>query len=137
IPTKVTTLHRLLGSRPGTRRFRYHRDNPLLLDILVIDEASMVDVEMMAAVMEALPDHAQLILLGDKDQLASVDAGAVLGQLCRREQVGHYTPELVGWIEAVTGQNIPQSLQDSAGRPLDQAVAMLRRSYRFAEDSGI
>lgn len=137
IPTKVTTLHRLLGSQPNSRRFRYNRDNPLMLDILVIDEASMVDVEMMAAVMDALPASAQLILLGDKDQLASVDAGAVLGQLCRRAQDGHYSPATANWLEVITGQRIPDVLIDPQGWPLDQAVAMLRKSYRFAESSGI
>ncbi|MEO5342518.1 MAG: AAA family ATPase, partial [Gammaproteobacteria bacterium SHHR-1] len=69
IPTEVSTLHRLLGSRPGSRRFRHHPGNPLALDLVVVDEASMVDVEMMASLVAALPDQARLILLGDKDQL--------------------------------------------------------------------
>ncbi|WP_417516437.1 exodeoxyribonuclease V subunit alpha [Marinobacter sp.] len=137
IPTKVTTLHRLLGSRPDTRKFRHNRDNPLLVDILVIDEASMVDLDLMASVFDALPANAQLILLGDKDQLASVDAGAVLGELCQRAPDGHYLPETVQWLKAITGTDIPTSLQDTEGQPLDQAVAMLRKSYRFAEGSGI
>ncbi|WP_298451458.1 exodeoxyribonuclease V subunit alpha [uncultured Marinobacter sp.] len=137
IPTKVTTLHRLLGSRPDTRKFRHNRDNPLLVDILVIDEASMVDLDMMASVFDALPANAQLILLGDKDQLASVDAGAVLGELCQRAPDGHYLPATVQWLKAITGTDIPESLQNSEGQPLDQAVAMLRKSYRFAEGSGI
>lgn len=137
IPTKVTTLHRLLGSRPDTRQFRHHRDNPLLVDILVIDEASMVDVDLMASVFDALPAHAQLILLGDKDQLASVDAGAVLGELCQRAFEAHYTPETNDWLAAITGAQVPDSLVDKAGQPLDQAVAMLRKSYRFGQDSGI
>jgi exodeoxyribonuclease V alpha subunit len=137
IPTKVTTLHRLLGSRPNTRKFRHNRDNPLLVDILVIDEASMVDLDMMASVFDALPANAQLILLGDKDQLASVDAGAVLGELCQRAPDGHYLPATVQWLKAITGTDIPAVLQDSNGQPLDQAVAMLRKSYRFAEGSGI
>ena len=137
IPTKVTTLHRLLGSRPDTRKFRHNRDNPLLVDILVIDEASMVDMDTMASVFDALPANAQLILLGDKDQLASVDAGAVLGELCQRAPDGHYRPATVQWLQAITGTDIPKILQDSNGRPLDQAVAMLRKSYRFAEGSGI
>ncbi|WP_310630755.1 AAA family ATPase, partial [Paraburkholderia sp.] len=81
IPTVVTTLHRVLGTRPGSRRFRHDAGNPLPVDVLVIDEASMVDLEMMAAVLDALPSNARLILLGDKDQLASVEAGAVLGEL--------------------------------------------------------
>lgn len=137
IPTKVTTLHRLLGSRPDTRKFRHNRDNPLLVDILVIDEASMVDLDMMASVFDALPANAQLILLGDKDQLASVDAGAVLGELCQRAPDGHYLPDTVQWLKAITGTNLPENLQDPKGQPLDQAVAMLRKSYRFAEGSGI
>ncbi|MGO1500951.1 MAG: exodeoxyribonuclease V subunit alpha [Marinobacter sp.] len=137
IPTKVTTLHRLLGSRPNTRKFRHNRDNPLLVDILVIDEASMVDLDLMASVFDALPANAQLILLGDKDQLASVDAGAVLGELCQRAPDGHYQPETVQWLKTITGNDIPSDLQDTEGQPLDQAVAMLRKSYRFAEGSGI
>jgi len=137
IPTRVTTLHRLLGSRPDTRKFRHNRDNPLLVDILVIDEASMVDVDLMASVFDALPANAQLILLGDKDQLASVDAGAVLGELCHRALEAHYTPETTQWLAAITGSQIPESLMDQNGQPMDQAVAMLRKSYRFQEDSGI
>ncbi|GGC66725.1 exodeoxyribonuclease V subunit alpha [Marinobacter halophilus] len=137
IPTKVTTLHRLLGSRPDTRKFRHHRDNPLLVDILVIDEASMVDVDLMASVFDALPANAQLILLGDKDQLASVDAGAVLGELCQRALKAHYTPTTAQWLAAITGDPVPDSLVDPDGQAMDQAVAMLRKSYRFQQDSGI
>ncbi|MBZ2169556.1 exodeoxyribonuclease V subunit alpha [Marinobacter sp. F4216] len=137
IPTRVTTLHRLLGSRPDSRRFRHDRENPLIADILVIDEASMVDVDMMASVFDALPEHAQLILLGDKDQLASVDAGAVLGELCQRAFEGHYSAETAQWLREVTGYELPEDLQQGDGRGLDQAVAMLRRSYRFEENSGI
>ena len=88
IPTQVTTVHRLLGSRPDTRHFRHDAGNPLPLDVLVIDEASMVDLEMMAAVFAALPPNARLVLLGDKDQLASVEAGAVLGDLCQSRVAG-------------------------------------------------
>ncbi|MBW0148107.1 exodeoxyribonuclease V subunit alpha [Marinobacter arenosus] len=137
IPTRVTTLHRLLGSRPDTRRFRHNRDNPLLVDILVIDEASMVDVDLMASVFEALPPTAQLILLGDKDQLASVDAGAVLGELCQRATAAHYTPDTANWLSSVIGCTLPDTLMDPRGQRLDQAVAMLRKSYRFGEGSGI
>ena len=137
IPLKVTTLHRLLGSRPDTRHLRHHADNPLALDVLVIDEASMVDLEMMAAVLSALPSAARLILLGDKDQLASVEAGAVLGELCRRARVGHYNPATRDWLETTTGETIDAALIDPAGTPLDQAIVMLRHSYRFGTESGI
>ncbi len=137
IPTRVTTLHRLLGSRPDTRKFRHNRDNPLPVDILVIDEASMVDVDLMASVFDALPANAQLILLGDKDQLASVDAGAVLGELCQRALAGHYVPDTAHWLTAITGDRVPDTLTAPHGKAMDQAVAMLRKSYRFQSDSGI
>ncbi len=137
IPVQVATLHRLLGSRPDSRRFRHHAGNPLPVDVLVVDEASMVDLEMMAAVLDALPPRARLVLLGDKAQLASVEAGAVLGELCARADAGHYTPETAAWLAGIAGAPIDPALVDPAGTPLDQAVAMLRHSYRFGGDSGI
>ncbi|WP_322030440.1 exodeoxyribonuclease V subunit alpha [Paraburkholderia sp. J76] len=137
IPTVVTTLHRVLGTRPGSRRFRHDAANPLPVDVLVIDEASMVDLEMMAAVLDALPPSARLVLLGDKDQLASVEAGAVLGELCDRAREGHYTPASRAWLEAATGERIGDAMLDAHGLPLDQAIAMLRESHRFASESGI
>ncbi|GAB2871969.1 exodeoxyribonuclease V subunit alpha [Paraburkholderia jirisanensis] len=137
IPVMVTTLHRLLGTVPNSRRFRHHAGNPLSLDVLVIDEASMVDLEMMNAVLAALPRDARIVLLGDKDQLASVEAGAVLGELCRRAAATHYTPETQAWLEAASGEQIDTSFVDEAGGALDQAVAMLRESHRFSATSGI
>ncbi|TVP53605.1 MAG: exodeoxyribonuclease V subunit alpha, partial [Halomonadaceae bacterium] len=138
IPTEVVTLHRLLGSRPDSRQFRYHGDNPLPLDVLVVDEASMVDVEMMASLIKALPPRARLILLGDKDQLASVDAGAVLGDLCQRAEGGHYQPQTCQWLEQVALETLPPHMHSSPpGNPLDQGITMLRQSYRFGAHSGI
>ncbi|GEK71997.1 MULTISPECIES: exodeoxyribonuclease V subunit alpha [Halomonas] len=137
IPKDVSTLHRLLGSRPDTRRFRHDRHNPLPLDVLVVDEASMVDVGMMAAMLEALPPRARLVLLGDKDQLASVEAGSVLGDLCARAEGGHYTSATADWLAQATGQPLPAETRDADGQPLDQAIAMLRVSHRFTADSGI
>jgi exodeoxyribonuclease V alpha subunit len=137
IPAVVTTLHRVLGSRPDSRRFRHDASNPLPVDVLVIDEASMVDLEMMAAVLDALPASARLILLGDKDQLASVEAGAVLGELCERAGKGHYTPATRDWLQAATGERIEAEMIDEQGTALDQSVAMLRQSHRFSAESGI
>jgi exodeoxyribonuclease V alpha subunit len=137
IPTEVTTVHRLLGSRPDTRHFRHDARNPLPVDVLVLDEASMVDLEMMAAVLAALPVAAKLVLLGDKDQLASVEAGAVLGALCRRADEGHYTQATRDWVQAAAGETLPAYLMDPEGLPLDQAVVKLRESHRFSADSGI
>ena len=137
MPDDVSTLHRLLGSLPDSRRFRHDARNPLPLDVLVVDEASMVDLEMAAALLQALPCEATLILLGDKDQLASVEAGSVLGALCQRAEGGHFLPENAAWVHQITGDEIPQALQDPAGTALDQSVVMLRHSHRFARDSGI
>jgi exodeoxyribonuclease V alpha subunit len=136
IPSEVLTLHRLLGARPDTRRYRHDRRNPLHLDVLVIDEASMVDLEMLAAVLDALPAPARLVLLGDKDQLSSVEAGAVLGDLCRRAEAGHYDAATAQWIAATTGDEIAAFVQADA-QPLDQRIAMLRESHRFGAASGI
>ncbi|NMY29354.1 exodeoxyribonuclease V subunit alpha [Pseudomonas sp. WS 5021] len=140
IPTEVTTVHRLLGSRPGTRHFRHHAGNLLPLDVLVVDEASMIDLEMMANLLDALPPHARLVLLGDKDQLASVEAGAVLGDLCRDAEAGWYSPGTRQWLESVSGESLAGSgLQEDldASHPLAQQVVMLRYSRRFGEGSGI
>ncbi|MER2296660.1 MAG: exodeoxyribonuclease V subunit alpha [Pseudomonas sp.] len=140
IPTDVSTVHRLLGSRPGSRHFRHHAGNPLPLDVLVVDEASMIDLEMMANLLQALPPKARLILLGDKDQLASVEAGAVLGDLCRDAEEGRYSPATQAWLELIGGQSLAASgleQGDAQRNPLAQQVVMLRFSRRFGEGSGI
>ncbi|RMU90564.1 Exodeoxyribonuclease V, alpha subunit [Pseudomonas coronafaciens pv. porri] len=139
IPSEVTTVHRLLGSRPGTRHFRHHAGNLLPLDVLVVDEASMIDLEMMANLLDALPPHARMVLLGDKDQLASVEAGAVLGDLCRDAEEGFYSPETQAWLEAVGGEDLKGELRqgDAQQHPLAQQVVMLRHSRRFGQGSGI
>ncbi|MFD1009588.1 exodeoxyribonuclease V subunit alpha [Oceanisphaera ostreae] len=140
IPSEVTTLHRLLGSLPNSRHFRHHAGNLLPLDVLVVDEASMIDLEMMASLLAALPVHARLILLGDKDQLASVEAGALLGDLCRDAEIGRYDPALREWLEQVSGEALAHpALQPgtSAEHPLAQRTLMLRYSRRFGSHSGI
>ncbi|WP_397450052.1 exodeoxyribonuclease V subunit alpha [Pseudomonas sp. NA-150] len=140
IPSDVTTVHRLLGSRPGTRHFRHHAGNLLPLDVLVVDEASMIDLEMMANLLDALPPHARLILLGDKDQLASVEAGAVLGDLCRDAEAGRYSPHTQAWLQAVSGEDLGKGgllAGNESNFPLAQQVVMLRYSRRFVEGSGI
>lgn len=137
VPSEVVTLHRLLGARRDTRHFTHHRGHRLDLDVLVVDEASMMDVEMTDALLAALPDQARLVLLGDRDQLASVEAGAVLGELCARAAAGHYTPARCAEIEALCGQSPAPQWRDPDGTVLDQAVVMLRHSYRFSEGSGI
>jgi len=135
LPREVTTLHRLLGSRPDTRHFAYHAHNPLHVDLLVVDEASMIDLEIMAALLSALPDSARLVLLGDKDQLASVEAGAVLGDICQTGSQANYGPETTAWIRKHTGYNLKAF--EGNGTRLDQHITLLRKNHRFGETSGI
>lgn len=81
LPAQASTLHRLLGTIPDSPRFRFDADNPLPFDIVVIDEASMVDLPLMCKLVEAIPPGARLVLLGDPDQLPSVEAGDVLSAI--------------------------------------------------------
>ncbi|MGZ8184804.1 MAG: AAA family ATPase, partial [Methylobacter sp.] len=81
IPETVTTLHRLLGAKPPSPYFHHDADKRLTYDLVVVDEASMVDLALMSKLVDALKPGARLILLGDKDQLASVESGAVLADL--------------------------------------------------------
>jgi len=129
------TLHSLLGARPDTRAFQHHAGNPLDVDVLIVDEASMVHLEMMASLLDALPSTAMLILLGDKDQLASVEAGAVLGDLCHDAQAGSYTAGTIAYVQAAGGVQIPAQFAGSAG-PLAQQTVMLRHSHRFSGPIG-
>lgn len=137
IPSDVSTLHRLLIPIPGTGRFRHDARTPLEVDVMVVDEASMIDLEMMSCLLQALPPKARLIMLGDKDQLASVEAGSVLGGLCQQANQGRYQPDTIEWIHTVTGENIPHHLRSTEGNLLDQHIVMLRESVRFKKDSGI
>ena len=135
IPETASTLHRLLQSRPGTPYFRYHADRPLPADIVVVDEASMVDLALFAKLTGALRPHARLILLGDKDQLASVEAGAVLGDICDTGRDHGYSRAFAEACRRATGERIPA--EDTASPGLSDRIVSLRKSYRFGETSGI
>ncbi|PUE52677.1 exodeoxyribonuclease V subunit alpha [Limnohabitans parvus] len=126
------TLHSLLGARPDTRQFRHHAANPLDVDVLIVDEASMVHLEMMDALLQALPATARLVLLGDKDQLASVEAGAVLGDLCRDAAAARYSADTAQFVQTVAGQTLPAEYRSAGAAPLlAQQTVMLRQSRRF------
>ena len=130
------TLHALLGARPDTRAFRFDAAHPLEVDVVIVDEASMIHLEMMAALLEALPPQARVIFLGDKDQLASVEAGAVLGDLCRHAQEGHYRASTAAYVLAAAGQTIPVDYLMEDGPTLAQQTVMLRASQRFGGTIG-
>lgn len=135
LPTDASTLHRLLGAQPGSQKMRYHAGNPLHLDVLVVDEASMIDLPMMSRLIDALPPHGRVIFLGDRDQLASVEAGAVLGDICSWVNAG-YTAERAAQLSRLAGATVPAGDGQTAGA-LRDSLCLLRTSYRFGSDSGI
>ena len=135
IPDDASTLHRLLGAQPGSQRLRHHAGNPLHLDVLVVDEASMIDLPMMSRLIDALPSHGRVIFLGDRDQLASVEAGAVLGDICAFVNDG-FTPERAKQLSRLTGSPIPAGTGTQAAS-LRDSLCLLQKSYRFGSDSGI
>ncbi len=135
LPVEASTLHRLLGAQPGSQRLRYHAGNPLHLDVLVVDEASMIDLPMMSRLIDALPAHGRVIFLGDRDQLASVEAGAVLGDICAWVNAG-FTPARAEQLCRLTGMAVPGGEPGGAGA-LRDSLCLLQTSYRFGSDSGI
>ncbi|MEM7584983.1 MAG: exodeoxyribonuclease V subunit alpha [Acidobacteriota bacterium] len=139
IPRQASTLHRLLGFDPRRDRFRHRAGRPLAVDTLVIDEASMVDLLMMSAVFDALPSDAQVILLGDRDQLASVETGFVFGDLCAAANPdGSYSAQLVEHFRRLGGGELEVRPADSSPpAPLRDAAVELRVSYRFRDQPGI
>ena len=126
LPTTAGTLHRLLGGRPGSTRFRHDRDNPLAADLVVVDEASMVDLPLMCKLVEAVPSGARLILIGDRDQLPSVETGDVLAALCDAAGSGLGVPVAFARdVSSALGAEVEASREDT---PL--ARVELSRSYR-------
>ena len=114
LPTQAATIHRALGYRtdnPAT--FRHNRENPLSCEVVVVDEASMIDVALMAKLFAAVPPSARLVLLGDPDQLSSVEAGSILGDIC---------------VAATDG------VEDN---PLARCLVRLRESFRYSSHEGI
>ena len=135
LATQAQTLHKLLQIKPNAGGGL--AAGPLAVDLVVVDEASMIDLEMMARLLQAVPVGASLILLGDKDQLASVEAGAVMGQLCDGAASGRYDAATVQWLHEVTGEDLRGWCGGASGGALAQQTVMLRFSRRFAGDSAI
>ncbi|MDP8175512.1 exodeoxyribonuclease V subunit alpha [Phocoenobacter skyensis] len=134
IPTNAFTLHRLLGISPRSDTPKYHRDNPLHLDVLVVDEASMIDLSLMEKMINALPPTTRLIMLGDKDQLASVEAGNIMSELGEFITLG-YSEQHCQYLNKVTGYQL--ATNNAQTPPICDSLCHLRHSYRFNENSGI
>ncbi|MFW5855491.1 MAG: exodeoxyribonuclease V subunit alpha [Thermodesulfobacteriota bacterium] len=133
----ASTIHRLLGVIHGSPFFRYNADNPLPVDVVVVDEASMVDLALMSKLVQALPDSARLILLGDKDQLSSVEAGAVLGDICGTEAVDAFTPAFCEDLKQAVGSTLTCPRIDSNQPEICDCIVQLQRNYRYDENSAI
>ncbi|MGY0636549.1 MAG: exodeoxyribonuclease V subunit alpha [Paraglaciecola chathamensis] len=144
LPNQCSTIHRLLGSIANSPYFRFNAQHPLHLDVLIVDEASMVDLPLMSKLFAALPAHAKIILLGDKDQLASVEAGSVLSDICAAalnfsptvyDQPPPYSDEALRVIKDLCQIDLQVSTPNKA--PISNSLALLHKSYRFSEKSGI
>lgn len=144
LPSQCSTIHRLLGSIVNSPYFRFNAQHPLHLDVLIVDEASMVDLPLMSKLFAALPAHGKIILLGDKDQLASVEAGSVLSDICAAalnfsptvyDQPPPYSDEALRVIKELCQIDLQVSTPNKA--PISNSLALLHKSYRFSEKSGI
>ena len=131
-PERVVTLHRLLGYRPQDNSYRHNASNPLRVKLLIVDEVSMLDLAMMDRLLAAIPSDCQLVLIGDPNQLPSVEAGNALMDICY-----HATPYTETFAEQVKrdlGLLLPYEKSDHG---LANAICRLTRSYRFSDTTGI
>lgn len=133
IPSDVMTVHRLLGMRANGHSFKYHKDRKIPLDLLILDEISMIDLAMFDKILSALPDHCRLIMLGDPDQLLSVESGSVISDLHKLGQ--HYDEAYLQEIKNELGYQIPKT--KTGKHVLSNAFCHLTRSYRFDISKGI
>lgn len=131
----ATTLHRLIGVQPGRARPRHDRANPLPYDLVVVDEASMLDLALAARLCAALAPSTRLVLLGDRDQLSSVEAGSVFGALCAAvPEPNRYTPPLAEWLARAVGGKVDNAANPP---PLTNALVELRGNHRFGAAGAI
>ena len=137
-----STIHRLLKYIPDSPYFKHNRQNPLDYDVLIIDESSMIDVALFAKLLDAIGPKTRLILLGDKDQLASVEAGSLFGDLCQAQKsLNIFTESRAGLInsfcELSSAQITQNSIAEKADHPLFQHIIELQYSHRFRSEEGI
>ena len=134
LPREASTIHRLLGTLGRGRRDIFRRRETLGFDIIVVDEASMVDLPLIGRLVSALSESTRLILMGDRNQLASVEAGSVMGDLCEGKKGDTVSPACGETLLALMGTQLPI---DPTLSPLADAVTTLTKSYRFGACPGI
>lgn len=132
LPEHAVTVHKLLGADYSGSSFKYDQDNQLPYDLVVVDEASMLDITMWVRLIRALGKHTKLVVLGDKDQLASVEAGSILGDICGGEN--SCSEHISVKLKELMGIPIPV-VTDAPS--LNDCIVFLTKSYRFREESGI
>lgn len=133
LPQTAKTIHRLLKTKRGSRHFDHNDANPLPADLVVIDEASMIDVDIMAALLRAVSPQATLILVGDKDQLSSVEAGAIMHELCAHADLIAYSDETLAFLKACAitiKEPLDKDEDFPSFSPLREATVKLRHSWR-------
>ncbi len=130
-----STIHSLLGYKEDTVNFKYHANNPLPYDWIIVDEASMIDLPLFAKLLDALAPHARIVLLGDKDQLASVEAGSLLGDLCASiPQLNLFTNNQIDWINQFIPDDNRKLTSENAtdtAALLTSHILELKFSHRF------
>jgi exodeoxyribonuclease V alpha subunit len=127
VPASASTIHRLLGWSNQKQGFKYHKDNPLLVDCLIVDETSMIDADLFSKLLDAIPLTTRLVFLGDPYQLPSVDAGSILADICSPEALLAFSSE----------KSALNPLLTAGDSPLANQVVQLKKSYRFSDDKGI
>lgn len=137
LPTTAYTVHRLLKVIPHSPYFRHNSDNKLNLDVLIVDEVSMIDLALMAKLLAAVPKGGRVILLGDKDQLASVEAGRVMADLCGGSRTNHFSQAFVESLNQAGAIASPTARTDSEAQGINDCLVSLTKSYRFAKAGGI
>ena len=135
IPDTAMTLHRLLGGKPNSPYFHYSSTNLLPADIVVVDEASMIDLPLMAKLIQAMDKQTRLILLGDRNQLASVEPGSVFADICENDLVEAFSEKFADLTAETIGTRIKGT--SSYKTDLCDSVVELKKSYRFMAGSGI
>ncbi len=132
IPEDAYTIHRLLGKKENSSAYFYNAENPIPFNMILIDEASMIDIELMSSFIDALLPDTLLIMLGDKDQLSSVQPGSVFADICGNASINAFSKDFISIFNKISDRNFNLDLSES-----EKNVIEFKRSFRFSDESGI